>query len=241
MVCCWFPIDVDREALCAAAMPLDPTLAAAAQVRLVPEDPTAWQAALADQPPFALGGFTVVATPDERAGFAPGAALCLRPGLAFGGGQHPTTAACVAALEARPMPRRVLDVGTGTGVLALVAAQRGAERVVGTDIDPLARAAARAHAALNGLVDRVTVQTELPPPAPGFGLVVANLYLGPLLALLPALADRVAPAGGLIVSGFTAVRAAEVEGRAAALGLRPVATHAVGRWRALSFEREEDR
>lgn len=239
VVCCWFPTDIDPEAICAAAMPRAPAVAREARVRLVPEDANAWRAGLDEQAPFTLGRFTVVSRASALAEHAP--ALYLQPGLAFGGGRHPTTIACVAALEATAAPERALDVGTGTGVLALVTAHRGAKRVVATDIDPLARSTARAHARDNGLASRITVQAELPPCAPGFGLVIANLYLGPLRALLPALVARVARGGRLIVSGFTAEVAPEIAAQVGALGLRAAAAHASGRWRALSFRRLEDR
>lgn len=114
--------------------------------------------------------------------------------LAFGDGLHPTTQMCVRALE-RLKPRSVLDVGTGTGVLAVVAAKLGATRVLATEIDPLARYAAGQTFARNG-VD-ATVLDALPDER--FDVVVANLYLEPLFGLLPELSRL---AGTLVISGF---------------------------------------
>lgn len=122
--------------------------------------------------------------------------------LAFGDGLHPTTQMCVRALE-RLKPRSVLDVGTGTGVLAVVAAKLGATNVVATEIDPLARYAAEQTFARNG-VD-ATVLDALPDAR--FEVVVANLYLEPLLGLLPEL-SRLAVT--LVISGFRSDAVAEV-------------------------------
>ena len=114
--------------------------------------------------------------------------------LGFGDGLHPTTILCLEALE-RTRAETVLDVGTGTGILAVAAAKLGAE-VVATDIDPLARDAARRAMKANDV--KVRVLTKLPRGP--FDLVVANLYLEPLVALAGELAPR---ADRLIVSGFT--------------------------------------
>jgi ribosomal protein L11 methyltransferase len=79
-------------------------------------------------------------------------ALRLDPGMAFGTGMHPTTRLCLAAIEELVQPgSRVLDVGTGSGILAIAAARHGAREVVGLDIDPVAVAAARANMRLNRL------------------------------------------------------------------------------------------
>src|SRR5689334_16113222 len=88
-----------------------------------------------------------------------------RSGQAFGDGSHATTRLCAAVLDLacrRYTPRAVLDVGTGTGVLARIARARGAAPVIGTDIDPVALASARAHAALD--VHPVEIEVVEQPP-----------------------------------------------------------------------------
>ncbi len=141
-------------------------------------------------------------------------ALRLDPGMAFGTGLHPTTRGCLTLLQAiDPMPPVVLDVGSGSGILALAALRLGAERVVCYDTDPLAVDATLANAAANGLADRVTAHLgSLPPKPPGepYSLVLANLVAAVLIDLAEPLAAHVAPGGTLLASGIIEGRADEV-------------------------------
>lgn len=192
----WHPADADPDRLRARARAaLAPHLEDLTAVRISVQPETVdWRP---DPAPIHIAGFTLgpALDPGPRA-------LRLDPTAAFGG-DHPTTALCLAALVdlcAATPPARALDVGTGTGVLALALARLGVPRVTATDIDPLALAAARRHVADNALTDRITLRRDLPPPA--FDLIVANLYLGPLLALADALAARLAPGGHLVLAGI---------------------------------------
>jgi ribosomal protein L11 methyltransferase len=100
--------------------------------------------------------------------------------------------------------KAVLDVGTGTGVLARIARARGARAVVGTDIDPVALRSARAHAALDDHPVEIQFGCELPDQwGARFDLVVANILESPLRDLMPALCRALAPGGVLLISGFT--------------------------------------
>ncbi len=245
VICAWLPA-AEGEALRARAAGLLGPLTAHARLRLVPEDPRGWQATL--QRAIRVGGFVV--EPDLGADFGPGPPgeppepsglerrrLHIEPGSAFGDGAHPTTALCIEGIEAcfaavDAAPATVLDVGTGTGLLALVAATLGA-RVVGTDIDPLARHAAERHARRNGLAHRVRIAAT-PPPTP-FDLVVANLYLDPLVALAPTLAARVAPGGRCLISGIARRHRARIERVFVGAGLRPIACAEREGWIALTF------
>jgi ribosomal protein L11 methyltransferase len=124
----------------------------------------------------------------------------LDPGAAFGTGAHPTTRLCLAWLDRHLQPgASVLDVGCGSGILAIAAAKLGAGRVIGTDIDPQALAIARANAAENEAAASYTDPDSL--GAGTFDIVLANILANPLKLLAPALLARVAPRGSLVLSG----------------------------------------
>jgi ribosomal protein L11 methyltransferase len=134
--------------------------------------------------------------------------------MAFGTGLHPTTRGCLTLLqEVSPMPPAVLDVGSGSGILALAALRLGAERAVCYDTDPLAVEATLANAAANDLADRVMARVgTLPaaPPAEPYRLVLANLVAAVLVDLAESLAAHSAPGGTLLASGIIEGRADEV-------------------------------
>ena len=141
-------------------------------------------------------------------------ALRLDPGMAFGTGLHPTTRGCLTLLqEITPMPPVVLDVGSGSGILALAAMRLGAERAICYDTDSSAVEATLANAAANGLADRVTANLgSLPPkpPAEPYPLVLANLVAAVLIDLAAQLVAHTAPGGALLASGIIEGRADEV-------------------------------
>ena len=141
-------------------------------------------------------------------------ALRLDPGMAFGTGLHPTTRGCLTLLqEISPMPPVVLDIGSGSGILALAALRLGAERAVCYDTDPLAVEATLANAAANDLADRVIAQLGSLPPKPlgePCPLVLANLVAAVLIDLAEPLAAHTAPEGTLLASGIIDTRADEV-------------------------------
>jgi ribosomal protein L11 methyltransferase len=146
---------------------------------------------------------------DESAPALPPNAIALAQvkSAAFGDGTHPTTRLCAGAVDllCRQRPGlSVLDVGTGTGILARIARARGATFIIATDIEPDALNAARA----NALLDRHTVEIQIAALAPDhwgarFDLVVANILEGPLTKLAPTLARALTPGGALLLSGFT--------------------------------------
>jgi ribosomal protein L11 methyltransferase len=161
---------------------------------------------------------------------APGQAeLVIDPGQAFGTGGHASTRlalewvdALAPALASAP-GARVLDVGCGTGVLALAALRLGAPRAVAFDVDPLAAAAARANARSNGLAARLEVFTG-PLGALAdvrFELVLANLLRSELLPLAADLAARTAPRGQLVLSGLLEAERDAVVASFAPRGLHP--------------------
>ncbi len=130
----------------------------------------------------------------------------LDPGMAFGTGTHGTTRLCleaVAALFEERVRRRVLDVGTGSGILAVAAAALGAERVLACDIDGDACAIAAENARLNHVADRVEVSgAPLEDLEDGFDLVLANILAEENIRLGDELVARVAPGGVLVLSGI---------------------------------------
>ena len=131
--------------------------------------------------------------------------LELDPGLAFGTGLHPTTQLCIAAIEDLLRPgATVLDLGTGTGILAMAAARLGAGRVLAVDNDENAIIAARANIAANGLADAIDLALgSLSDVNTGSDLVVANILAPVIIAMASSgLAQRVNPGGVLVVSGI---------------------------------------
>jgi ribosomal protein L11 methyltransferase len=169
--------------------------------------------------------------------------LRIRPGEGFGTGGHPTTAACLERLEAfldgLPDPGRasVLDVGTGSGVLALAAAKLGAGRVLALDNDPAAIRNARDNRALNG-ADRVRLVVGTTAAVRGpFDLVLANLLANLIVDLMPDLARLLAPDGRLVLSGLLSGQGDRVEAALAAQGLRAVEHVGRGMWLTLEAGR----
>lgn len=126
------------------------------------------------------------------------------PGMAFGTGGHATTIGCLAALEQLlEGGEKVLDLGTGSGILAIAAKKLGAREVLALDTDVQACQVAQENLAQNGIGEGVTVEVGGIEKAPGlFDLILANLHTEILLELLPAFKTRLAPQGNLILSGI---------------------------------------
>lgn len=136
----------------------------------------------------------------------------LDPGLAFGTGTHPTTALCLQWLDGLAIDgKRVVDYGSGSGVLAVAAALKGASRVLAIDHDPQALEATMDNAKRNGVADRI--EAVLPDAAsrPQADIVVANILAGPLIALAPKIIDCLGPGGKLALSGVLAEQADSVQ------------------------------
>ncbi len=166
--------------------------------------------------------------------------LALDPGMAFGTGLHPTTRLCLAALETiadagRVDGARVLDVGCGSGILAIAGVKLGASDALGVDPDPIAIESTLANARRNRLVRRIRARAgSLPSGEPPFDVVLANLIAGVLVPLARALQDELRPGGTLVASGIFVDREAEVRSALEAAGLVIHARSAEGDWVALT-------
>jgi ribosomal protein L11 methyltransferase len=153
--------------------------------------------------------------------------LSLDPGMAFGTGLHPTTRLCLAALETLADEGRlasgggrVLDVGCGSGILAIAAGKLGARDLLGVDTDPIAVESTLANARLNGLTRRIRArQGSVPTGERPFDLVLANLIASLLVQLAPDLRSELAPAGRILASGIFRDREGDVVGAFRAAGL----------------------
>ena len=151
--------------------------------------------------------------------------LALDPGMAFGTGLHPTTRLCLAAVEDLAdrgvvTGARVLDVGCGSGILAIAACKLGAASALGVDTDPIAIEATAANARRNALARRIRAREGSLPTGEGdFDVVLANLIAGVLVPLAGALRDELRPGGTLLASGIFVDREAEVRDAFEAAGL----------------------
>jgi ribosomal protein L11 methyltransferase len=157
--------------------------------------------------------------------------LVIDPGQAFGTGGHESTRLALAWIDALggelAAPPGVLDVGTGTGVLALAALALGAPRAVGFDVDPLATAAARANARANGLAAGIALFTgplDALAESARFAGVVANLLRRELDPLFERLVSHVQPRGWIAISGLLEAERAAFERRGERVGLRIAGT-----------------
>ena len=165
--------------------------------------------------------------------------IAMDPGMAFGTGLHPTTRLCLAALEpladdGRLTGARVLDVGCGSGILAIAALRLGAASALGVDTDPIAIESTDANARRNGLARRTRARVgSLPSGEPPFDVVLANLIAGVLVPLAPALRREIIDGGTLVASGIFIDREAEVRSAFEAAGLLVTDRLAEGDWVAL--------
>jgi ribosomal protein L11 methyltransferase len=164
------------------------------------------------------------------------------PGMAFGTGTHETTRLCLEAIEGYWRGGRLLDVGTGTGILAIGAALlRPGSRVAAIDIDPQAVEIARENVAINGAIDSIEVFEGQPLDFAGraFDAVVANLTAEVIVALMGDLAGCLSPSGVIILSGILTPLRPGVERAAGAAGLVIAERREAGEWSMLVARRGE--
>jgi ribosomal protein L11 methyltransferase len=162
-------------------------------------------------------------------------------GAVFGDGSHPTTRCCAGVVDLlcrKRQPEGVLDVGTGTAVLARIARARGARFIVGTDIDPVALSSAKAHSALDAHAIEIHFSSEAPSYwGARFDLVVANILEAPLRDLAPALSRALRVGGALIISGFMRPQTPALRVVYERMGLTFTRESRLDEWALLMFER----
>jgi ribosomal protein L11 methyltransferase len=152
-----------------------------------------------------------------------GHVIRIDPGPAFGTGKHATTRMCCAAMEKCRLPESwtLLDVGTGSGILAVYGAKLGAARIVAVDTDPDALRWAERNIGLNGLTGAIELaSTPIEGLRDSFSLLVANLILGEILRLLPDFGRLLDTGGRLILSGLLNEQIEEVKSVLDSCGLR---------------------
>jgi ribosomal protein L11 methyltransferase len=166
----------------------------------------------------------------------------LDPGMAFGTGLHPTTQMCLEALEELVRPRaEVLDMGTGSGILAIAAARLGAGRVVALDNDPVAVRVAHDNVAINGMQNVVDIVRGSLAEAPGdYDLVVVNILAQVIAEMMQGgLAASVRPGGRLVAAGILIGQESEVVAAMERQGLARIERQQREDWVCLAAERQD--
>lgn len=162
--------------------------------------------------------------------------IALDPGMAFGTGTHPTTQLCLIGLEKHMQPGlNVLDLGTGSGILAIAAAKLGAQHVVALDNDPVAVRVAQENAEVNNAAERLTIQhgslETVLTSARRFDLIVVNILARIIIEMCSqGLGQTVRPGGWAMFSGIIHDQADDVENALRRTGLAPKAREQMGEW-----------
>lgn len=170
--------------------------------------------------------------------------IMLDPGMAFGTGTHFTTASCIEAAEdffdrvETPSTVSVLDVGTGSGILAIAALKMGAGSAFGIDVDPDAARESQKNAAANGAGERYGATDRPITGKEGqFNLVFANILAQTLMVLAPMIAATVAPKGSLITSGILVEYEGDVVKSFKSLGFDVISARHDDSWATVTFEK----
>jgi len=168
--------------------------------------------------------------------------LRIDPGMAFGTGGHETTRLCLELLEkiidggCQGESPSLLDLGTGSGILAMAASRLGCGRILALDIDPEAVEVARENLTLNDLGDAVECGTvPLESLDENFDIILANILAEELVRLAPSLAARLNPGGALILSGILAEKEELVRRGFAPQPLEYRETNRAGEWVAMLY------
>lgn len=211
------------------------------KVKRLPEKKweTAWKSR--SVPVQRIGKTLLILPPWKASGVRPGQRRMIQisPAMAFGTGTHPTTRSCLILLETlltRSRTSTLLDVGTGSGILAIAAAKMGVSSVVAVDNDPAALSAARENIRVNEIADFIQVRKTLPRSAT-FSVITANLTGEILISLRPRLHALCSPGGKLILSGMLAREKTKVLGYYSAR-FRPGPARSAQGWWAVVLTRK---
>lgn len=172
--------------------------------------------------------------------------VALDPGMAFGTGTHPTTQLCLEALDALTTPgMTALDLGCGSGILAIAAAKLGAAHVLALDIDAIAVESTRKNAEQNGVADIISVQQgsleEVLASGQQFDLLAANILARVIIQMCDQRLGDVVKLGGVgVFSGIILEQAGDVEAALRQTGLTPYARRLMGDWVAIEARCETD-
>jgi ribosomal protein L11 methyltransferase len=232
----------DAEALRARLTELCAGLGFTPSVTVEPIPETDWLLATARQNPPVRAGRFVVHGSHARDGL-PGDAIPIEvdAGLAFGSGEHATTQGCLMAMGGLARrPRRILDLGCGSAVLAIAAAKLWpTARILAADNDPVAVRVAAANVRINRVASRVRTLVSEGYAAPAIGraapfdLILANILSDPLIELAPSLARHLAPGGHAVLSGLLDRQAEAVTAAHTRQGLRLAHRRDIGPWTTL--------
>ena len=166
----------------------------------------------------------------------------INPSLAFGTGHHESTRLCLAGIEEvveRGTVGKLLDVGCGSGILSICAALLNVPEITGFDMDPVAVKESHKNASKNLVAEKIKFFTGLIEETSGsYDLIVANVYVEPILSMKNAFRERLAPGGSLVVSGIPASRGKEALEGLAAAGFRVHKERTEGDW--VSYELKLD-
>jgi ribosomal protein L11 methyltransferase len=224
----WAYFPAEEESIEAALLGMDPNLS----LRWEHQEPVDWvqryQASLRAIP---VGQrFVILPSPDLDNPCPGRIPLHLVPGMAFGTGEHFTTASCIRTLETlSPVPSSVFDLGCGTGILASAAWKLGSRRVLACDIDAEACAVSSETARVNDTPFTVA-RGSADVADERFDAVLANILGQTLVELMPKIASRVAPGGWLIGSGILLDLGNDVLNAASLQGFRPIQLRTDGEW-----------
>jgi ribosomal protein L11 methyltransferase len=198
-------------------------------------------------PALHVGPYFVYGSHIQEAAPQDAIAIKIDAGLAFGTGNHETTQGCLQALErlfAEKMPENPIDIGTGSGILAIALAKRCTAPVMASDIDPIAIDVARENAVINGVGDRISfcvtdgVESDEIGRSMLYDLIVANIVANPLIALAGGIAGLLSADGHVILSGILNEQAEDVTDAYRVEGLVPKDCIELGNWTTLILARQ---